>query len=590
MRQTIDLGGHWRFLPDLDPDYHDNDQYAAPDWDRRHWELGRVPGCWNSYGERYALFEGVVWFARSLHLPAWTPQAVGVLRFGGVNYEARVYVNGQRAGEHQGGYTEFTLDVSHLLHAGENWLVVRVDNRRHRILLPACLGWFNYGGLHRAVTLEVTPGARLEWVGVSAVPHEGDATGHIAVEIRDVAGAPLVLLAAIRDPDGSVVWQHARSLAGETRIEIPFTLGSALTWWPSRPALYELMVALTQRDTLVDRVRAAFGVRRIHTDGHTLLLNREPLWLRGLCHIGDHPASGIAFDATAMAGDLRDLQELGVNALRFHVPPHQAFLDECDRRGILICTETPVYCLAPADVQPSPFSDPAYRSLANGMLREMIRAHYNHPSIILWSLGNECQVAHPEAFPFFRELAQTARALDDSRLLTYASLYGEMGDVGDLVDVIGVNEYWGWYDRVRNNSAQDQPLPTEITTEPDGTRRIRVSPLDMSRLRQELEAKAVRYGKPLVLTEFGADAIPGYRAADLALWSEDYQAYFLERTLTTLRDAPGVAGAFPFLYQDYPDPSKYTNRYWDGMNYKGIVSYDRTRKLAFATLQEIYRK
>src|SRR5512133_1987166 len=118
MCQSISLNGIWRFVPDLDPQYHSGPEYAQTGWDRRHWDVVRVPGCWNLYGERYALFEGVAWFAHSFTLADWTPTQIGTLRFGAVNYEAQVYLNGQPVGEHRGGYTEFTLDVSHLLQPG----------------------------------------------------------------------------------------------------------------------------------------------------------------------------------------------------------------------------------------------------------------------------------------------------------------------------------------------------------------------------------------------------------------------------------------------------------------------------------------
>ena len=592
MREIIDLDGLWRFLPDLDPDYHDSDAYARAEWDRRHWEWVRVPGCWNKYAERYAVYEGVAWFARSFHLGNWSRCRVGVLRFGAANYEARVYVNGELAGEHQGGYTEFCLDVSHLLRSGENWVVVRVDSRRHRVLLPACFGWFNYGGLHRGVALEISHGARLEWLGVQALPAGAGAECHVRAEILLQKGQEPEMHLAIRDPEGEVVWQDRFDLHPDQRAAgWDVMLDEAKAWTLSAPALYTLCATLVSVDGItLDQVTVEFGIRHVCVDGSTILLNGEPIWLKGICYMPDHPATGLTHDPSIASRDLDQLVGLGINALRFHIPPHPAFLAQCDRRGILIWSEAPIYCLAPQEKQGSAFSRPAYRQLANDMLREMVRAAYNHPSVVLWGIGNECSVAHPEAMPFFTELAETVRSLDDSRLLAYASLYGEMGPVGDLLDVIGVNEYWGWYDRISSIPGQDKSLLRGVREGVDGSRTVEVNALELDRLRQELASKAERYGKPMLLTEFGADAVPGYRSDDLHLWSEEYQALFLRRTFEAMAESRHVCGAFPFLYQDYPDPSKYIDAHWDGMNYKGIASYDRQPKLAMEALRDIYRK
>ena len=591
MREVIDLNGPWRFLPDLDPQYHDDDEYARPDWDRRHWDWMPVPGCWNKQAERYAIYEGVAWYARTFELPGWAEGRVGVLRFGAANYAARVYVNGVPVGEHAGGYTEFLVDASAALRAGENLLAVRLDNRRQSILLPACLGWYNYGGLTRDVTLEVSQGGRLEWAGVEAEPAGAGAAGRWRAEWRP-GGEAARIEARIRGPRGEIVWEGRRALApGERSVEVAFALDRAEPWSPAHPALYTLELALAAADgRALDDLAAPFGVRSLRAQGNKILLNGESIWLKGICYLPDHPVTGFTYDAAAFRRDLDDLQALGVNALRCHVPLHEAMWRECDRRGLLVWSEAPIYCLDPKEETGSAFSDPAYLALARGMLTEMVRAAYNHPSAILWSLGNECKVAHPEAPAFFSELARTVRALDRSRLLSYASLYGEMGEVGDLLDVVGVNEYWGWYDRVSARPGRDRQLERQAARRADGTLALEIAPLDLGRLERELVAKAARYDKPLLLTEFGADAIPGYRADDLALWSEDYQAHCLEVTYEVLRQASHVCGAFPFLYQDYPDPSKYVNAYWDGLNYKGVVTYDRARKAGWQALREIYAR
>jgi beta-glucuronidase len=194
--------------------------------------------------------------------------------------------------------------------------------------------------------------------------------------------------------------------------------------------------------------------------------------------------------------------------------------------------------------------------------------------VVLWSVGNECNTDHPEAVAFFAACVRRVRELDPSRLISYASLYGRVGCVKELVDVVGVNEYWGWYDRCSQDGCRE--------TEPPVTLPIAIPDLEAC-----LAEKAA-LGKPVLLTEFGADAVPGYRSQSCDLWSEDYQAALIRRTLEIARQYPCVCGTFPFLYQDYRDPSKPVNHHWHGINLKGVVDYRRNRKLAWQAVREVY--
>ena len=592
MRKVVDLNGLWHFLPELEPQYHESPIYADPRWDRRNWQVVRVPGCWNLYGPQYALYEGVAWYARTFSLEGWGEGNVGVLRFGGVNYEAHVFVNGSEVGEHCGGYSEFTVDVSSALRPGENVVAVRVDNRRHRILLPACLGWYNYGGIQRSVQLELSKGARIDWAGIAAAPEGAGAALNLRVEYRPSPVEPARLRLQIQDPGGEEALRDEFEVGpGSAQTSAELRLARAVRWSPAQPALYRASLRLLdQAGEELDSLELEFGVRAVAARGGELTLNGEPIFLKGICYLPDHPLVGFSYDPLVAARDLDHLQELGVNALRSHVPLHPQFLSQCDRRGLLVIGEPPIYCLSPRENEGSAFSDGRYIALARQMVCEMIRAGYNHPSIIIWSLGNECAASHPEALGFFRQLAAAARSLDSSRPLTYASLYGEIGELAQLVDVIGINEYWGWYDRISPLGDKDEQLPRAVTAGANGSRHISVEPLSLERLREELAAKSKSYGKPLLLTEFGADAVPGYRSLDLALWSEDYQAVLIEKTIELAARSEGVCGTFPFCYQDYPDPSKHVNARWAGLNLKGIVTYSRTPKLAAAALQRCYRK
>ncbi len=569
---TLDLNGTWRLAADQDPEYHRGLDYSRPT-PLDHWETVPVPGCWNTCGPRYDLFEGVAWLVREFEAPDLPEEPVARLRFGGVNYLCDVFLNGRKVGTHEGGYTAFDLDVSAALRPGANRLAVRVDNRHLNMRLPAVLGWYNYGGIHRGVVLSVTRRGRIGRLKAEAAPSGAGASGALTVHTEGAPGAWRVR-ARIADPAGACLWEGEGPVR-DARCRLGFELGRAAPWAPEKPRLCRCAVELLDGGGVADRREALFGVRKLETSGAQILLNGNPLYLRGMCYLYDHPESGVVFDPAAVRRDLDDLQALDVNCLRSHFPPPDYFLDECDRRGLMLWLEVPIYCVAPdSGTGGSIFAAGSVQSLALGMLREMVEQAANHPSVIIWSVGNECNAEHPESAAFFKACVDQVRALDATRLVGYASLYGAAGCLADLVDVIGINEYWGWYDRIAQDGVTEKPP-------------ARTWPCDLSALENCL-ARQARLGKPLLLTEFGADAEPGFRSAGRELWSEDYQAALLGAQLDMAARHSAVCGTFPFCYCDYRDPSKPVNRHWHGINLKGVVDYQRKHKSAWETVRQAY--
>jgi len=281
--------------------------------------------------------------------------------------------------------------------------------------------------------------------------------------------------------------------------------------------------------------------------------------------------------------DLLLMKEAGCNAIRCHYPMDDAFYAACDRLGLLVWIEPPVYCYHPADHEAGTrFADPEWLALAQTMAQEMIAVARNHPCVAIYSIGNECNTANPEAEAFFRQLAATIRAADPTRLVSYAALYGIVGPIAGIVDVLGINSYWGWYDRIWDGKRLP-PESGDLST-------VRKAPIDVVPMRKMLDEVLARNGNlALFLTEFGADSVAGYHSASRDLWSEEYHADLLREILALARDYPQIVGTFPFCFSDYRDPSKVHNGYWNELNLKGLVDYRRNRKLAFAAVQTAYR-
>ncbi|MBN1445535.1 MAG: hypothetical protein JW957_05465, partial [Candidatus Omnitrophica bacterium] len=555
MKGIIDLNGTWDFIADLDPKYHQLNSYPSPAWDRSNWEKAVVPGVWNMFQEKYSIYEGVCWYARDFEYDGETEGVTALLRFGGVNYKCDIFLNGEKAGEHEGGYTEFAVDVSRLLKKGSNCLVLRVDNRALIMKMPAVIGWFNYGGIHRDVCLEVYRGAYFSDLFVYG-KHDGTLSVKGAVNTQEAPGLQVEITCGetskkIEAADG----------AFETSFQIP----GVKTWSPEEPNLYPVNISLASEGKVQDEITLDTGFRSISVEGTDITLNGTKTFLKGICYLYDSPDYGLVMKKEQYLKDIALIKELGVNIIRSHFQFSDAFLSECDRQGLMVWIEAPVYCIAPKKEEKNTvFSDESYKKLALLMIEELIGQAKNHPSVVIYGIGNECTVENPEAEGFFRAIADKAREKDSTRLLSYAALYGTVGPLADIVDVIGVNEYWGWYDVIGLGKKLDK--------------------INLDKLENKLKELTANHKKPLVISEFAADAVPGFLSKSHELWSEDYYSEFFEKSFEVFKKYP-VCGTFPFLFNDYRDPSKYIGKYWDGMNYKGVVSYSRKPKKPFYTLK-----
>lgn len=581
----INLNGAWDFVVDLDPKYHAiHGGFQNPAANRRHWLKVPVPGVWQKYAERYDVFEGVCWLVREFAVAAAAAGASARLRFGAVNYLASVYLNGQKVGSHEGGYTEFSLDVTGKLKAGINHLAVQVDNRSLITRWPPCLGYFNYGGIHRGVSLEIATGPAFADLRLEAVAANEGWT--LAVSAR-------------LEPFSSCEGLLARISSEGLICEVPIGPGCAfaarvplfdtLTWTPETPNLVPVTVELLDAARAVlDRQELQIGFRTVAMRDGKVQLNGQPYPLKGVCYVYDSPVTGLVMTQEQIEADLRLMKEAGCNAVRCHYPMDAAFYTACDRLGLLVWIEPPVYCYHPGDKETGTrFADPEWLALAQQMAREMIAVARNHPSVAIYSIGNECNTANPEAEAFFRQLAATIREADPTRLISYAALYGIVGPIADIVDVLGINSYWGWYDKIWGGKGL---APVEGSgSGVQGT--VTQEPIDLAPMRKMIDqVLAKKRNLALLLTEFGADSVSGSYSASRDIWSENYHADLLREILRLAKDYPQIVGTFPFCFSDYRDPSKVQNGYWNELNLKGLVDYRRNRKLAFDAVRMAYRE
>ena len=262
----------------------------------------------------------------------------------------------------------------------------------------------------------------------------------------------------------------------------------------------------------------------------------------------------------------------------------EKFYAACDEMGFLIWVEPNIYCYHPrTGDRGTLFADEKAKALAVQMVEELLPPARDHVCVSIYGIGNECNTANPEAPAFFAALAEVLRREGGSRLISYAALYGTVDGVFDLVDIVGINSYWGWYDKLDMAPDQDGWKPER---EDDSGR----EPIDLTPFHGMMRDILEKIGgkKALLLTEFGGDAVPGYFSRSREMWSEEYQADLIEEIIRTAADYPQIMGTFVFAFEDYRDPSKDFNGYWNEWNLKGLVDYARRPKKSYEAVKRCY--
>ena len=567
-RHTIDLTGVWRFQPDA---FDDGERmgYHRPDCNTRFWREVRVPIAFDDCLPELAGYEGMGWFRCDFELPEECASQHLSLRFEAVNYNARVWVNGRWAGDHEGGFLRFAFPVAHLLRPGLNCIVVRADNtRRHGEVPGKERGWRPYGGILREVALDCLQAIRLDKPIIVA-----DATGAFEARVTVVndtddecrAGVAL----AITDSDGASVFfsePRAAVVGAHSAQTVTFAgiTPNIVAWTPDRPALYTAAFGLAHPDG-VDEVKVRIGFRTVAAIGHQLILNGQPIRLRGFNRHEDSPRTSMASDLEQAERDLRHMKQLGANYVRLcHYPHHPAELDLCDEIGLLVMSEIPLYWWngdADGD-QPAAVKLVA----AKRQLGEMVARDANHPSILFWSVSNENHDQRPEVAAGNAELIDLAHQLDPSRLAVHVSDHWTTAPAFAKDDVVCVNAYPSWGGRGwRSDPDYDFAESTRWWTE-------------------HLEQLHQLYpDRPILITEFGYPTLRNVAGNGLG---EDVQEQAIREEAKAF-DKPYVCGMTLWCYADHPWPEEpYLNRMTTSPF--GIVTRTRRPKRALDSVAALF--
>ncbi|HZG68791.1 MAG TPA: glycoside hydrolase family 2 TIM barrel-domain containing protein [Herpetosiphonaceae bacterium] len=545
-RQVAELTGVWdfAFLGDVEADAVDiaSIQYT----DRM-----AVPACFDAT-PAFAGRRGLVAYRTKVFLCDDTPHR---LIFDGVHHWCRVFAGGKQLRDHVGGFTRFAADITGH-QPGESEIVALVDNRIDYRRVPLHLDyfdWYHYGGIARSVELH-----RLgpSWIDALQVRTDDISVPRIRVAIDFGAVADHAQTELVMTWDGRVVLEETVDLAEtEGRLERMLDLPGAGLWSPSRPDLHLLHVRLGEDD-----MRERLGIREVRVAGQQILINGEPVRLLGFCRHDAHPQWGHSQPEGLLVADVQQLRDMGCNFVRgTHYPQDVRFLDLCDEAGICVWSETIGWQHTAEHL-----TDPHFLQAQLANVDEMVAQSANRPSVIMWGILNESHSEDPACRSAYETLLGRLRELDPTRPATYASNHPFDDQCLDLVDIVSINSYPGWY----------------IGTIAD-------IPTHLDKIFAHLDASG-QNDKPIIISEIGAGAIPGWRDWNEARWTEQYQAKLLQAVIRHLFvDRQRVCGLSIWLYNDFRSTELVSRLLGRprGYNDKGVVDEYRRPKLAYEVVK-----
>ena len=578
--ESTSLNGEWNYIVDVQEEgYYDYRMNPTPwgffrnakpqrpedliEYDFDKSPTMTIPSDWNTQDERLFFYEGTIWFKKSIDIKKSDyATSKALLYFGAVNYDCRVWVNTKEVGHHIGGFTPFNYDVTDLLKDGENTIIVKVDNKRHAEDVPTQIfDWWNYGGITRNVLLVKVPTAffgnatkpsYIEDYSLQLMKTDAKAKMReilVSVKLNEPLEGHL-LTVSIPELKLSLPLQTNAQGKAESIIKIPAK--KLQLWSPDNPKCYRVEIK-----HYMTGITDSIGFRTIETRDKQILLNGQPIFLKGISIHNEKPNGGGRANSVEDARTLLSwAKELGCNFVRLaHYPHHEEMVREAEKMGILVWSEIPVYWTIA-------WKNPKTYENAQNQLRDMITRDHNRANVIIWSIANETPHS-PERDTFLGNLAKYARSLDDTRLIsmamevTGASNYvNRLNDnMNEYVDVVSFNQYIGWYRDVNDAPKMKWEIP---------------------------------YNKPVIVSEFGGGARYGYHGAKNQRWTEEFQENLYRENCAMLDKIDGLAGTTPWILKDFRSPRRVLPDVQDYYNRKGLFSDKGEKKKAFYVLREWY--
>lgn len=536
-RSLIDLSGVWKFYLD---DYSKEVDVRSPlETD----ELLAVPGSFNDQGviSKIRHHAGTIWYEREFTVPRTLLNERLVLRFGSATHEATVYVNGEEIVKHKGGFMPFEAEINAVIKPGINRVLVAVSNLLDYTTLPVGIhtqttdengkpvhhidenfDFFNYAGLHRPVKIYSTPSTYIQDIILN--PSVTGKSATVATSVSVVGDYDSVRI-TIQDEDGNPV-------ASAVGIDSDIMIENVHLWEPMAAYLYTAHVEVLLNEMVIDEYREPFGVRTVEVKDSQFLINNKPFYFKGFGKHEDTYYSGRGLNETANVMDLNLFKWIGANSFRTsHYPYSEEMMRLADRMGIVVIDEVAAVGLfsgfsailtAGADAN-STWEEMKTHEAHEQAIRELIQRDKNHAAVVMWVIANEPASHQEGAYEYFAPLVKLAKDLDPQKrpttIVNIMFALPEAEKAMELVDVVSLNRYYGWYVNTGDLKAAEASLHAEI---------------------EEWIAKYP--GKPILFTEYGADTVAGFHAIDDIPFTEEYQVRYYEmyhRVFDTFKEVTG---------------------------------------------------
>jgi beta-glucuronidase len=525
-----------------------------------------VPGCWENNIQMidyrgYGAYRKTITFDKASNIR---------LNFKGVSHTADVYFDGKHIAHHYNAFTEFSVNVPRVSE-GKHEVVVIADNtftEKSSLHIPN--DYYCYGGIIKPVVLEAIADVYIKNISFTPIFSNGKWSSDIKIILENISDKPYKVNTDILLNDAAIISKDNNdwidvSPNSETVLNFSKEFDNVKEWTAQTPNLYMLKVQLYEFgddspiDDLIDRV----GFRTITVKDSKFLLNGEPIFIQGFNRHEDFATSGCSIPMQLAAIDMDLMKDMNANAVRTcHYPNDERFLDMCDEQGIFVWEENHA-----RGFKLDKMLNPNFERQCEDCIDEMITSHYNHPAIIIWGILNECASETLEGRRMYEKQFEQIKSMDKSRPVTFATCRHFNDICLDLVDIVSINIYYGWYGEEKNKEEIEQSYLKEL----------------------EWINSTEGKGKPIIISEFGGGAIYGTHSPTRCKWSEERQYDILKNTLSIYLNRSEICGTYIWQFAD----CRVTDEVWGiqrprTMNNKGVVDEYRRPKLSYSIVKELF--
>ena len=567
-RKKISLNGKWNYIIDVQEEgyygyrmeerkrgFFCNDKPKNP-WDLVEYDFDKspemeIPSDWNTKDNKLFLYEGTIWFKKSFNYTINLQKKL-ILYFSAVNYESIIYINGILIGKHIGGFTPFNFDITSKLKNGENFIILKIDNKRKKENIPSLMfDWWNYGGITRDVYLIETDNIYIQNYHF-LLNKQNKNQIDIKIELNKNNTNTSAQIIKLSIPELNI--RKSLRINNNKEITKKIEVNDLILWTPDNPKLYKIIIKFNDEE-IIDHI----GFRTIEVSDKKILLNGNPIFLRGISIQDEKPNNdGVINTLKDVKILLSWVKELGCNFIRLvHYPHNEYMIREAEKEGILVWSELPIYW----DLA---WEDKDTYNNAQRQLNDMILRDINRANVIIWSIGNETPSSKSRDF-FLFNLITFAKTLDNSRLITMAfkAIYSNNNIYKNNLNDAMVK----YLDIISFNQLLEQNSD--------------INSLDKMKF-------DISYNKPIIISGLGVEAKFGYHGTLSQIWTEEFQDNYYNNYFEFLETIEGLVGVSPYILKDFRSPKGVLNSIHNFYNRKGLVSDKGEKKKAFYTLRNWY--